>query len=362
MKKQISGFLLTAGMLTAFLPAGSLLPLPCHAAAVPTVSVCGVSLSAEMPRLTEDILPWVSGSAHWNPDTGVLTLDHFEGMAEDASPCIQYSGNVQMQVIGKTTLDTEGVCILLEGEGNLSVHGVSPDAHLRLTGGEAGICTYSSASSGGFAIADLTLTISSGGDGIDSGRAVSVTDSRITIDADRDGIEVETEGLSISRTLVQISSREDGLDIDGTAENRYPITISDGSVVEIACTVGQNSGYGIDYDTNTLQIQDSLVSIQTITGAFSPESPAPLLSDGLQLTHAETNASVCAALPGDIDGNGTLTPADATLLQRYFAGYAPVIRYAPAHLDNDGLLTRRDAMILARSLAGWDGYTLPYGN
>jgi len=76
------------------------------------------------------------------------------------------------------------------------------------------------------------------------------------------------------------------------------------------------------------------------------------------------NAVFCViphkAVPGDINGDGEVTPDDALLFAQYYAGTAKEIQTSAADLDKDGRVTRRDAMILSRFLAGWTGYTLPY--
>ncbi|MBO5258706.1 MAG: dockerin type I repeat-containing protein, partial [Clostridia bacterium] len=65
-------------------------------------------------------------------------------------------------------------------------------------------------------------------------------------------------------------------------------------------------------------------------------------------------------LPGDVNGDGTVTPADAELLAAYFAGHScETILWEAADVDGIPGVTRADAMFLARCLAGWPGYELP---
>jgi hypothetical protein len=56
---------------------------------------------------------------------------------------------------------------------------------------------------------------------------------------------------------------------------------------------------------------------------------------------------------GDLDGDGALTIADATLLQRALAEYEPLTeaQTALADLNGDGEITVRDLTYLQRSLA-----------
>jgi len=65
---------------------------------------------------------------------------------------------------------------------------------------------------------------------------------------------------------------------------------------------------------------------------------------------------------GDVNGDGIVDAADATMLAMYLVGYQDLgIVLEAAELDGDGEITMKDLAILQRHLAGWIGYeNLPY--
>ena len=67
-------------------------------------------------------------------------------------------------------------------------------------------------------------------------------------------------------------------------------------------------------------------------------------------------------LPGDLNGDGKVTPADRTVLARHLAKWKGFgkddIQFAAADLNGDGKVTSADRTVLARALAKWAGYVL----
>ena len=61
-------------------------------------------------------------------------------------------------------------------------------------------------------------------------------------------------------------------------------------------------------------------------------------------------------LVGDVNGDGSVTNADAALLKRYIAGWSVSIDRNAADLNRDGSVTNADAALLNRYIAGWAGY------
>ena len=57
---------------------------------------------------------------------------------------------------------------------------------------------------------------------------------------------------------------------------------------------------------------------------------------------------------GDCDGDGAVTPKDATLLLQYTYGLPVEINTAVADYNADGAITREDATLLMQQLAGWN--------
>lgn len=82
-------------------------------------------------------------------------------------------------------------------------------------------------------------------------------------------------------------------------------------------------------------------------------------SDGSErpVTHGILVIST-VTLPGDINGDGKVTPNDGQLFREYFAGKDVAVHPLNADVNEDTLVNRKDAMILSRYLAGWDGYSL----
>jgi len=64
-------------------------------------------------------------------------------------------------------------------------------------------------------------------------------------------------------------------------------------------------------------------------------------------------------IPGDLNGDGTVSLMDSTLLRRYLAGWENVtIDEALADFNGDGKVSMIDSTILRRYLAGWEGVEL----
>ena len=68
-------------------------------------------------------------------------------------------------------------------------------------------------------------------------------------------------------------------------------------------------------------------------------------------------------LAGDLDGSGTLEPADARLALRYAVGLEPILEMQQAlylvDRDGDGKATPADARLILRAAVGLDGFRLP---
>jgi len=67
-------------------------------------------------------------------------------------------------------------------------------------------------------------------------------------------------------------------------------------------------------------------------------------------------AVVNIILAGDLNGDGSVTSADAALLRRYIAGVSVSIDLNAADIDRDGSVTSTDAALLSRYVVGWHGY------
>ncbi len=63
---------------------------------------------------------------------------------------------------------------------------------------------------------------------------------------------------------------------------------------------------------------------------------------------------VCAAVPGDINGDGKLANDDLTMLVSFLSGNDEAPKLANLDADNNGTVNNRDAIIIAQALAGWD--------
>ncbi len=61
-----------------------------------------------------------------------------------------------------------------------------------------------------------------------------------------------------------------------------------------------------------------------------------------------------AYVPGDVNGDGTVSSADVNLLMRYIAGYSVVINEAAADANGDGTVSSSDANLLQRFIAGYN--------
>lgn len=326
-----------------------------------SVAVCGMEMDADTAVIDASVLAVVSGSAIYDAESGTLTLDNFVCRAEDTD-CISYSGDLHIVVKGNCILSGGQNGISAAGNGNLTISGDGESPRMTIISSGVGICTYTGTYAGGLSIDRAEITVAAGGDGIDSGKAVIISDSVVCITSDHDGIEVESGGLSISGSDVKVVSAEDGFDVDGTAAEQYEIRLTD-SKIDITCTVGQFSGYGIDYDTNTLTITRTRLKNHSQAGAFSPESSQPVLgSDAVFLSggsYAEIFPVNVGASYGDVNGDGTFSAADGEFLSGYFQGVPVTVDIPAADIDGDGTVARRDSMILSRYLAGWKGYYIP---
>ncbi|MBR3555044.1 MAG: leucine-rich repeat domain-containing protein [Oscillospiraceae bacterium] len=69
-----------------------------------------------------------------------------------------------------------------------------------------------------------------------------------------------------------------------------------------------------------------------------------------------TGITSAAVLVGDVNGDGSVTNADAALLKRYIAGWSVSIDRNAADLNRDGSVTNADAALLNRYIAGWESY------
>ena len=69
-----------------------------------------------------------------------------------------------------------------------------------------------------------------------------------------------------------------------------------------------------------------------------------------------TGITSATVLVGDVNGDGSVTNADAALLKRYVAGWSVSIDRNAADLNRDGSVTNADAALLNRYIAGWAGY------
>ena len=64
---------------------------------------------------------------------------------------------------------------------------------------------------------------------------------------------------------------------------------------------------------------------------------------------------------GDVNGDGNVTPADATTFGRYLANWDGVtVNTVNADVNEDGQVTPLDLVALRRYLANWGGYVMPY--
>lgn len=73
------------------------------------------------------------------------------------------------------------------------------------------------------------------------------------------------------------------------------------------------------------------------------------------------SSSLATALAGDVDGDGSVTTVDATLLLRHIVGqdYLDAISATRADLDGDGQVTSSDASLLMRSIVGYSVRQMP---
>ena len=77
---------------------------------------------------------------------------------------------------------------------------------------------------------------------------------------------------------------------------------------------------------------------------------------GLMYIDKATSIISAMILVGDVNGDGSVTNADAALLKRYIAGWSVSIDRNAADLNRDGSVTNADAALLNRYIAGWEGY------
>ncbi len=61
-----------------------------------------------------------------------------------------------------------------------------------------------------------------------------------------------------------------------------------------------------------------------------------------------------AYIPGDVDGNGSVTRSDLLRLAKHFSGFVVQINEAAADVTRDGKVTRNDLLRLAKYFSGFD--------
>lgn len=111
---------------------------------------------------------------------------------------------------------------------------------------------------------------------------------------------------------------------DNAAEGKYPITVSyytgrDGDYID-----GESVNYDIDHKP-------------------------------LNLSYTDGAITVSEHIPGDINGDGTVSDWDGTLLLRYLAGWEDLdIDASALDVSGDGAVNDWDGTLLLRYLAGWD--------
>ena len=64
--------------------------------------------------------------------------------------------------------------------------------------------------------------------------------------------------------------------------------------------------------------------------------------------------TVTWALPGDADGDGEVTAADAASILQHIAGWSVTVDTAVADVDGDGEITAADAATILQYIAGWN--------
>lgn len=128
--------------------------------------------------------------------------------------------------------------------------------------------------------------------------------------------------------------------VDGSTLHFFGGTFAESGAVTDAVYKGGAITFDTPYALQTVKLQLDLRSFDfasksgaTFTVTVIPEEQPPLM--------------------GDLDGDGALTIADATLLQRALAEYEPLTeaQTALADLNGDGEITVRDLTCLQRSLA-----------
>lgn len=110
------------------------------------------------------------------------------------------------------------------------------------------------------------------------------------------------------------------------------------------------------------QFSNAGITISTPTGTSL--SDTALVGTGCVVSLTVDGAVVdtlTIVVTGDLSGDGLSDQTDLTQLRQYYCGYDVAIDYpAAADLNGDGTMTRADAMVLARQLAGWaDAMTPP---
>lgn len=119
--------------------------------------------------------------------------------------------------------------------------------------------------------------------------------------------------------------------------------------------VGTYAGFGSGFTTVHTAVAEAMPGA-TFLGWYSDEgylvSPAAELSSAVGYANVTARFTEAPALPGDVDGSGSVTANDALLVLRAALGLIDGIDASVADVDGTGTVTANDALMILRCALG----------
>ena len=201
------------------------------------------------------------------------------------------------------------------------------------------------------------------------------------IDESKYAIIVEADNVTVNKTAntftlpIKISNNIGicslGFDVEYDADIMTLVSVENGNVFDVSdLTLGDYSQnpYTVSYSRLTdikndgdlikfnFKLKDNIVAgkypIKLSTGRFG--GALNINEEEAIVVYNNSVIDITDSVAGDINGDGKLSRADLTRLNKYFAGWDVEINESAADVNADGKLSRADLTRLNKYFAGWD--------
>ncbi len=119
--------------------------------------------------------------------------------------------------------------------------------------------------------------------------------------------------------------------------------------------ISDNTATGV-FATLTFKIKDDASdgSSADVKVEFIPENISNVKEENVATTANNGKISIIDALPGDINGDGSVNGKDQTRIIQYFAGWDVYVNEVALDVNGDGAINGKDQTRLIQYFAGWD--------